>query len=77
MKIQKIFCHKKEAIMCNHQINTFCCQQRWMEHKEGTGKSMKNVLYVYTSLAKVTTNSERIMCVTLAIVKLRWDQAGS
>jgi len=29
------FHYAKEAIMCNHQINTFHCQQRWMEHKEG------------------------------------------
>ena len=27
--------HAQEAIMCNHQINTFRCQQRLMEHKGG------------------------------------------
>ena len=25
----------KETIVCNHQINTFHSQQRWMEHKGG------------------------------------------
>jgi len=25
----------KEAITCHHQIDTFRCQQRWMEHKGG------------------------------------------
>jgi len=25
----------KEAMTCNHQINAFHCQQRWMEHKGG------------------------------------------
>jgi len=27
------FRYTKEAIMCNHPINTFHCQQRWMKHK--------------------------------------------
>jgi len=26
-------------------ISTFHCQQRWMEHKEDTGKSLKNALH--------------------------------
>jgi len=35
-KIQMIsITHAKEAITCNHQIDTFRCQQRWMEHKGG------------------------------------------
>jgi len=27
--------YAKEAITCNHQIDTFDCEQRWMEHKGG------------------------------------------
>ena len=27
--------YAKEAITCNHQINAFHCQQRWMEYKGG------------------------------------------
>ena len=29
------FCYAKKAIMCYRQINTFYCQQRCMEHKQG------------------------------------------
>jgi len=35
MKSMDNFCYAKEAIMCNHQINAFHCQQRWMDHKGG------------------------------------------
>jgi len=34
-KVQMISHYAKEAIMCNHQINAFHCQLRWMEHKGG------------------------------------------
>ena len=33
MKNTDNFRYAKEAITCNHQINAFYCQQRWMEHK--------------------------------------------
>jgi len=44
---------------------------------EGTGKSM-NALYVGNSRAEVTSNSEKIKYVALAIVELHWSgrQAG-
>ena len=35
MKNMDDFCYAKEAIMWYHQIDTFCYQQRWMEHKGG------------------------------------------
>jgi len=35
MKNTDDFCYKKETITWHHQIDTFCCQQRWMEHKWG------------------------------------------
>ena len=35
MEITDNFRYAKEAIMCNHQINAFHCQHRWMEHKGG------------------------------------------
>jgi len=34
----------KEAIMCYHKIDIFCCQQRWMAPKGGHGKFIKNAL---------------------------------
>jgi len=45
--------------------------------KEGTGKSMKNALYILwyakgTSQVKVTSNSEKIKCIALANVELCW-----
>ena len=56
--LEKHICNKsshyekyaKEAIMCNHQINAFHCQQdiskdKW-NTKENTGKSLKNVLHI-------------------------------
>jgi len=46
MKIRTISLYTKEAITCNHSINAFHCQQRWMEHKGDTGKSLKNALHV-------------------------------
>jgi len=55
----------------------FSLQQRWMEHKggEGTGKSMKNVLYVLRYAKKYPTlNSVKIKHVALAIVKLHWSE---
>ena len=36
----------REAITCYCQIETFRCQQIEWDIKEGTGKSMKNALYV-------------------------------
>ena len=45
MKNTNNFCYAKEAIICNHQISTFLCQQRW-NTKEDTGKSLKNALHV-------------------------------
>ena len=33
MKNMDDFHYAVEAIMCNHLINAFHCQQRWMEHK--------------------------------------------
>jgi len=64
--------HTKEAIMCNHQIDTFHCQQRWMDTKEDTGKSMKNVLYVlrYAKRHIAMSNSEKFKLVALAIIEL-------
>jgi len=38
------FTLKKEAITCNHQIDTFCCQQNEWQTKEDTHKSIKNAL---------------------------------
>jgi len=35
MKKPMISRYVKEAITCNHQINAFRCQQRWMEQKGG------------------------------------------
>ena len=82
---EKYLCHQgshysmdirfaKEAIMCNHQINTFRCQQRWIEYK--TVKSQKNTLHVlwYTkgiSQAEATLDSEKIKPVVLAVINLR------
>jgi len=61
MKNMDDFCYAKEAIMYNCQIDTFCCQQRWIDIKEDTGKSMKNVLYKPkgTSWAEELLNSEK------------------
>ena len=50
-----------------------------MGQKEDTGKSMKNALYILqyakgTSPAKVTSNSEKIKPVALAIIELRLSE---
>jgi len=34
-KHYETICYAKESIMCNHQIDDFHCQQRWIEHKGG------------------------------------------
>ena len=67
--------YTKEAIIYNHQINAFHCQQRWMEH---TGKSLKNALHVLwyakrhlSGWSGITSNSEKIKLVALAIIKLK------
>ena len=46
MKNTNNFGYAKEATMCNHQINTFQGQQRWMETKDDNGKFIKNALYI-------------------------------
>ena len=74
--------YAKEAIMCNHQINAFHCQQRctvskdeWNAKKD-TGKSLNNALHVLryakgTSRAEVTSNNEKIKPVALAVIESR------
>jgi len=68
----------KEAIMCNHQINAFHCQQRWMEHKGArTLVSPWRMHRTYCSMlkgiswAEAMLYSEKIKPVALAIIKLR------
>ena len=34
MKSTDDFCYAEESIMCYHQIDTFHCHQRWMEHRK-------------------------------------------
>jgi len=53
-------------------------EDEW-DTKEDIGKSMKNALYILryaksTSWAKVTSNNEKIKCVALVIVELRWSE---
>ena len=71
------FRYTKEAITCNHQIDTFTlCKDEW-----DAGKSMKNALCIDTgivlaecivpkgtSLAEVMLNSENIRSIALAII---------
>jgi len=62
-----------EAIICLPQINTFYCEQDEWYAKEGTGKSMKNALYVqrYGKRAEATSNNnKKIKPEALAIVEL-------
>jgi len=73
---------QKEAIACNHQINTFHCQQRWMEQRR-TLVSPWRMHCMYcgmpkgTSRAEATSNSEKIKPVALAIIKLRLSEGIS
>ena len=45
--------------------------------KGDTGKSMKNALYVLTSRAEATSNSEKIKPVALAVIELRLSESIS
>ena len=62
-----------EAITCNHQINTFHCQQRRMEHKGGHWLVHEEcivrtaVCQKSTSQAEAMSDSEKI---TLATIEL-------
>jgi len=65
-----------EAITCLPQNRHFAVNEDEWDTKEGAVKSMKNALYVQWYgerhlSAKVTSNSEKIKPVALAIVKLR------
>jgi len=71
-------CEKKPSHATT--IDTFFCQQRWMAHKGGTGKYIKNALCVLwyaksTSWAEVTLNSEA-HSLSHCQVTLVWRQAG-
>jgi len=74
----KIFFYEEEAITCNHWINTFFCQQKWMEHKRRELVSPWRMHCTYcgmpkgTSQVEVTSNSEKIKCIALATVELCW-----
>ena len=70
------FCYAQEAITYNHQFDTFHCQQRQMEHKEG---HMKNMLYILKGLswAEVMPNSKKIKSVPSAIVELHLSEGTS
>jgi len=63
------FCNKWKP---SRGIGTFRGEQRWMDTKEGHGKSMKNPLYVqrHGNRAEATLNSEKIKPVALAIFEL-------
>jgi len=74
MKNPDNFYYAKEAITCNHQINTFRCQQRceWNTKQD----SDKFIVRTYcgipkgTSWAEVTSNSEISKPVALAVIGL-------
>ena len=76
MKNADDFHYEKEAITCNHQFDTFHCQQRQMEHKEG---HMKNMLYILKGLswAEVMPNSKKINSLPSAIVELHLSEGIS
>jgi len=54
----------------HHVQSTLRGEQRWMDTKEGRGKSMKNALHVqwYDKRHLSVLNSEKIKPVALAIV---------
>jgi len=74
------FLLRKEANMCNHQINTFHCQQRWIKHKGGhwlvpeqcIGRTA--VCQKAPSWTKTTSNSEKIKQIVLDVIELRWSE---
>ena len=66
-KIWMISRYAKEPITCNHQINAFHCQQRWMGHKGVTPWRMHGKycgMQKGTSWAEAMSNSEKIKLVT-------------
>ena len=77
--------HAKEAILSKHQIDTFCCQKRWMEHKRGHWLVQEECIVCIlqyakgTSWAKVTSSSEKVKLVvsSYACLKALVSQAVS
>jgi len=71
------FRYAKEAIMCNHQINAFHCQQRWIKHKGGHWQVPEEYIartVVCQKAPKATSNSEILKPVALAIIELCWSE---
>ena len=67
------FHYAKEAIICNHQINTFHCQQRWMEHKV---VSPWRIHFTYCSMPKGTSQAGVTISCYWVVVDWR-HQSGS
>jgi len=58
------FRYAKEAIICNHQINAFHCQQRWIEHKGEHWQVPEEFIATYCGMQKaplrLKSDSEKI-----------------
>jgi len=68
---------RKEVITCYHQSDTFLLSVKMNGmHREDTGKSMKNALYVLWYV-KDTSYAEVSKPVALAIVQLHWFEGIS
>ena len=65
MKSTDDFCHAKEAITCNHKINTFTVSKDGWNTKLDTVKFLKNALECFDmpkgiSRTKATSNVEKL-----------------
>ena len=69
----------REAITCYCQIDTFCCQQRWMGHKGGHWWMHCTYCGVPkgTCPAEAMSNSEKIKPIALAIIKVHLSEGIS
>ena len=70
------FCYEGKPSRATAKLTLFAVSKDEWDTKENTGKSMKNALYVLryakgTSRAEVTSNSEKIKPVALAVIELR------
>ena len=73
------FCYEGKPSHATAKSTLFAVSKNEWDTKEDTGKSMKSALYIlwYASWAEVTSNSEKIKSVALAVIKLHLSEGIS
>ena len=76
------FCYEEKSSRAITKSTLFTVSKDEWDTKEDTGKSMKNALYILryakgTCRAEVTSNSEKIKPVALAVIKLHLSEGIS